>query len=71
MAEEFEPRELERIRAALSSGSDPVCPRCGGRFDRTEVPRRDDVPYVRDRIWLICAACGAGIVMDRPKAPPR
>ena len=70
MTEEFEPQELERIGAALSDGSDALCPRCGGSLDRTEVPQRDDVPYVRDRIWLICAACGAGIVMDRPRAPP-
>jgi len=69
MAEQFEPHEVERIRAALAGGSNAVCPRCGGRFDRTDVPPRNDVPYVRDRIWLICATCGAGLVIDRPKTP--
>ena len=70
MAEQFEPHEVERIRAALAGGSDAVCPRCGGCFDGTDVPPRNDVPYVRDRIWLICATCGAGLVLDRPKTPP-
>lgn len=70
MAEPFESYEIERVRTALAGGSDPVCPRCGGRFDRTEVPPRSDVPYVRDRVWLICVACGAGLVLDRSK-PPR
>ncbi len=70
MAEKFEPHEVAQIRAALSTGSEPSCPRCERHFDRTDVPPRPDVPYVRDRIWLICAACGAGLVMDRPKAPP-
>ena len=66
MAEQFEPHEIDGIRAALADGSDPVCPRCGGRFDRTDVPQRSDVPYVRDRIWLICPTCGIGFVTDRP-----
>ncbi len=71
MAKQFKPHEIESIRAALAGGSEPVCPRCGGRFDHTDVPPRSDVPYVRDRIWLICASCGDGLVMDRPKASPR
>ena len=71
MVEQFESEEIERVRTALAAGSDPVCPRCGGCFDRTDVPPRNDVPYVRDRIWLICVACGAGLVIDRPKTPPR
>ncbi|SUZ73223.1 uncharacterized protein METZ01_LOCUS26077, partial [marine metagenome] len=65
----LEQDEVEHIRAAFASGSAPVCPRCQGRFDRTDVPPRNDVPYVRDRIWLICVTCGAGLVMDRPKTP--
>lgn len=66
----IEPEEVERIRAALVGGSDPVCPRCQGRFDRTDIPPRKDVPYVRDRIWLICATCGTGLVIDRPNTRP-
>jgi hypothetical protein len=71
MAETFEPHEVEHIRAALTGGSDLSCPRCGGLFDRTDIPPRNDVPYVRDRLWLICTTCDAGLVMDRPKAAPR
>ena len=70
MAEPFEPHEVEHIRAALAGGSDLSCPRCGGLFERTDVPPRNDVPYVRDRLWLICTVCDAGLVTDRPKAPP-
>ena len=69
MNKKLEQDEVEHIRAAFASGSAPVCPRCQGRFDRTAVPPRNDVPYVRDRIWLICVTCGAGLVMDRPKTP--
>jgi hypothetical protein len=67
MAEQFEPHEVERIRAAVIAGTDLSCPRCGGSFDRTNVPPRSDVPYVRDRLWLLCTGCGAGLVIDRPK----
>ena len=70
MAEQLEPHEIDRIRAALTEGSDANCPRCGGRFDHTDVPPRADVPYVRDRIWLICATCGVGLVIDRPGRSP-
>ncbi len=69
MNEQLEPDEVERIRADLTGGFDPVCPRCQGRFDRTDVPPRDDVPYVRNRVWLVCANCGATVVMDRPRKP--
>ncbi len=69
MTKQLDPDEIEHIRAALIDGSEAVCPRCEGHFDRTDVPPRNDVPYVRDRIWLICANCGAGLVMDRPKTP--
>ena len=68
MYEPFEAKETERIRAALSGGSQVACPRCGGRLDRTDLPARNDVSYVRDRVWLICTPCGAGLVMDRPRA---
>ena len=69
MTKQLDPDEIEQIRAALIGGSKAVCPRCEGHFDRTDVPPRNDVSYVRDRIWLICANCGAGLVMDRPKTP--
>jgi hypothetical protein len=71
MAEEFELHEIERIRIALTGGAEPECPRCGGRFDRTEVPPRSDVSYVRNRVWLICSSCNTGLILDRPKTPPR
>ena len=71
MAAPFEPHEVEHIRAALTAGSDLSCPRCEGLFDRTDVPPRNDVSYMRDRLWLICTTCDSRLVMDRPKAPPR
>jgi ribosomal protein S27AE len=64
---QFELLEIERIRTAVTDGAPVVCPRCGGLLDRTDIPVRDDVSYVRDRIWLICTPCGAGVVMDRPR----
>jgi ribosomal protein S27AE len=70
MHAQFEFQEIERIRIAVTNGAHVVCPRCGGLLDRTDVPVRDDVSYVRHRIWLICTPCGAGVVMDRPRMRP-
>ena len=41
------------------------CPRCGAGLEMRDVPHRSEVSYVRDRGWLLCAACGASAVLDR------
>jgi hypothetical protein len=41
------------------------CPRCRGVLEVRDVPPRPEVSYVRDRVWLLCAGCGAASVLDR------
>ena len=41
------------------------CPRCGARLETRDVPHRAEVSYVRDRVWLLCGACGGSAVVDR------
>jgi hypothetical protein len=55
-------RELER---AVRAGAHPACPVCAVALDERVVPPRDDVSYVRDRIWLLCPSCRRSAVVDR------
>ena len=41
------------------------CPRCGGALVQQVVRPRAEVVYVRDRVWVICADCGASAVVDQ------
>lgn len=43
----------------------PACPRCGEPMTLRRVPPRDEVAYVRDRLWLSCPSCGRNAVVDR------
>lgn len=52
------------------SGSIP-CPHCGAALKRRDVPPRSDVSYVRERVWLLCGACGRSAVVDRPRRKGR
>ncbi len=68
MSYDFEPPERAHIQAALAAGEIPTCPSCSGRLDRTEIPPRGDVSYVRRRVWLMCGSCDKSLVLDHPKA---
>lgn len=59
--------ELRRIREAggLDDEERPACPRCGAAMTLREVPPREEVAYVRDRLWLSCPSCGRNAVVDR------
>jgi ribosomal protein S27AE len=57
--------ERKSIADGLRSGDPATCPRCGGRLDEWPVPPRSDVSYVRDRLWLVCAACARSVILDR------
>jgi hypothetical protein len=57
--------EEERLLASLREGSPPECPRCGRRLVEEAVPPRPELPYVRDRVWLVCSGCRRSIVIDR------
>lgn len=61
----YTPREEDRIVEALRAGRRPSCPRCEARLTEKDVPARDDVAYVRRRLWLVCGGCGRSFVVDR------
>jgi uncharacterized protein (DUF983 family) len=57
--------EEERVLEALRGGVEITCPRCGGKLASQHVPPKPELPYVRDRIWLICDGCHRSVVFDR------
>ncbi len=65
----FTQDELRALAAALGGGRPLTCPRCATPLDRRPVPPRRDVPYVRDRLWLVCPACHSTGVLDRRETP--
>jgi ribosomal protein S27AE len=64
MAQPYSPDERHRLEHGIARG-ERLCPRCGGALDVRDVPPRSEVSYVRDRVWLLCGACGGSVVMDR------
>lgn len=56
-------------RALADDGDDDaplVCPACGGAVNRRAVTRPEEVPYVRHRVWLLCAGCRRSGAIDLP-----
>ena len=64
--------ELRRMRSEgrLEGGAAPECPRCGESMTLRTVPPREEVAYVRDRIWVTCPACRRNAVVDRRDLEP-
>lgn len=62
----FTEEERQALLTRLREGERrPPCPRCGRTTGRRDVPPREEVSYVRDRIWLVCGPCGRSAVVDR------
>jgi hypothetical protein len=57
--------ERRKIAATLRGGGPATCPRCRSLLDEWPVPPRQDVSYVRDRVWLVCGPCSRSVVLDR------
>jgi hypothetical protein len=68
MSQNFERAERTQIEAALEAGETLTCPSCHAPLDRTMIPPRTDVSYVRRRVWLTCGSCNKSLVLDQPKA---
>lgn len=66
MATDYDAEERAALLAQLDEGRRARCPRCGCALERTEVPPRSDVGYVRRRVWLICSRCDRMVVLDSP-----
>ena len=61
----FSPEQVREIARVVREGAHPLCPQCGARLDERAVPPRQDVSYVRDRVWLVCPSCRRSTVVDR------
>ena len=61
----YTPAERQILAESLRLGAPVKCPRCGSPLDEWPVPPRQDVSYVRDRIWLVCGPCSRSVVLDR------
>ena len=60
----YTPAEEQEVIRSLREGRAAACPRCGAVLERREVPPREGVPYVRDRLWLVCGTCARSVVVD-------
>lgn len=66
MSANYDRDEKAEILAALRRGEDgPACPACATTLVRRGVPPKEEVAYVRDRIWLLCPSCRRSAVFDR------
>jgi len=61
----FTHQQVHEIGRAVREGEQPRCPLCAVRLDERAVPPREDVSYVRDRVWLVCPTCHRSAVIDR------
>lgn len=59
--------QLRRMRGedAPDAEDAPTCPRCGAAMTIREVFPREEVAYVRHRLWLTCPSCRRNAVVDR------
>ncbi|MBI4521921.1 MAG: hypothetical protein HY701_13875 [Gemmatimonadetes bacterium] len=70
MAQGFTAEERRALIRDLRERSHADCPACGGPLSQAPVPPQPDLAYVRERIWITCAACGRSAVVDRGEIGP-
>jgi hypothetical protein len=63
----FSRGELVEIRANLRRGLSPACPTCSTPLLPRPIPPREDVAYVRHRIWLLCPQCQRSALLEAPE----
>jgi len=63
----FSRSELVEIRADLRLGHPPECPTCTAPLLSRPIPPREDVAYVRHRIWLLCPQCQRSALLEAPE----
>jgi len=57
--------QVKELGRAVRRGVQATCPVCSIPLDEQSVPPREDVSYVRDRVWLVCPSCHRSAVVDR------
>jgi len=63
----FSRSELVEFRAKLRLGLPPACPTCSTPLLSRPIPPREDVAYVRHRIWLLCPHCQRSALLENPE----
>jgi uncharacterized protein with PIN domain len=65
MADQYTPEELRAMRAALTAGQEPSCPRCNQPMRRKSLGGGSfGLGYARSRDWLICPSCRRSAIFD-------
>jgi hypothetical protein len=63
---QFEPAEQQAIRAAVTAGEKPICPRDGTPMTSRAIGGGSfGLGYARQREWLICPECKRSVIFDR------
>jgi hypothetical protein len=60
--------EQRQLAAALARGEPLRCPHCDVALTWQEVRPGEGVPYVRQRVWVLCPECRLSASLDRPTA---
>jgi hypothetical protein len=63
--EAYTHQQVHELEQVVRAGQVAACPECAVPLDERAVPPRQDVSYVRDRVWLVCPSCHRSAVVDR------
>lgn len=62
---QFEPEEQKQIKAQVSAGEKPTCPRDGAPMTLRSIGGGSfGLGYARRREWLICPTCKRSVIFD-------
>jgi transposase-like protein len=62
---QYEPAEQQALRACLTRGEPPHCPRCGVTMTARPIGGGSfGLGYARQRHWLICPSCRRSAIFD-------
>jgi hypothetical protein len=62
---QYDPSELEAMRATYATGAMPACPRCDAVMTSRSIGGGSfGLGYARQREWLICPRCRRSAVFD-------
>jgi hypothetical protein len=70
MSEAYTREQRGEIERAIRGGEAARCPACSEPLIERQVPPRQDVAYVRRRLWLVCPACRRTASVDVTAAGP-
>lgn len=65
MAHDYTAAQRAELALQLKQARELQCPQCGCAVERTDVPPRSDVSYVRRRVWILCSQCDRTVILDQ------